>query len=65
MQVCWLKVTDIYEAMGNLSTKYSDIHTSYGTRIQLGKLKVESEKLSNLCGKCMSGRGENPGQNAP
>ena len=50
--------------MGNLSTKHSDTHSSYGTRIQPGKLKVESQNIVEFVWKCTSGRGEIPGQNA-
>ena len=51
--------------MGGLSTKHSDTHSYYGTGIHPGNLKLESQKLSNLWGKWISGRGENPGYNAP
>ena len=58
-------VTNIYEAMGDLCTKHSDTHSSYGTRIQTGKLPLGSQKIVELCGKQINGRGGNLGHNAP
>ena len=51
LQVCWLTVTDIYEAMGNLSTKYSDTHSSYGNITKPGNMKLEYQKIINFMGK--------------
>ena len=42
---------NIYEYMGNLSTKHSDIHSYYGTRIQPGNLKPESQKIVKFMGR--------------
>ena len=35
----------------NISTKHSDTHSSYGTRIQPGNLKLKSQKIVEFMGK--------------
>ena len=49
--------------MGDLSTKNSDTHSYYGTRIQTGHQTLESQKIVKFMGKWMSGRSGNPGWN--
>ena len=51
--------------MGNIYMKHSDTHSPYGTRIQPGNMKLESQKIVEFMGKWMSGRGGNLGRHAP
>ena len=51
LKVCWLTAINLYEAMGNLSTRHSWTHSYYGTIIQPGNLKLESQKIFEFMGK--------------
>ena len=60
-----ITVINIYESTGDLSTKHSGTHLSYGTIIPPLNLKLESWEIVKFMGKFMSVRGRNSGRNAP